>query len=96
MPNGHGGIPKYGSPILLVVLLGGWILVVDKENPWYMFRFVLAAVLGWRLAWHIFMYDLMEYGGHYQDKNIINKARTKYSVAAIIFIILICTAVYYL
>jgi hypothetical protein len=81
MPNGHGGIPKFGSAVVLLILLVGAI-VYEETNP--LFRFVsypLAAGFGWRLAWHLCMYHAMEYGGAYTSRERKRAANFRYKIA---------------
>ena len=72
MPNGHGGYPFMGSPVLIGLMLGVALAYrVDPGSRYHSFRIatclVLAAALGWRLAYHLHMRAADEYGGAYVD-----------------------------
>lgn len=83
MPNGHGGIPKYGSPVLLVLALAGLLALSPTDGVLRLLRFPLAALLGWRLAWHYCMYDAMEYGGRPTPDEEMKRARRRYVYALV-------------
>jgi hypothetical protein len=80
MPNGHGGIPRWGSPLLLLVLLSILIWVrLSEQAVWTVYvAYPLAALLAWRFAWHLCLYDVMEYGGGYTSPDKLQKARSLY------------------
>jgi hypothetical protein len=62
MPNGHGGIPHYGSPILYAILFFVAVFYPLAADPWLQWAraalcLLLAALAGWRLAYHLHMWD---------------------------------------
>jgi hypothetical protein len=69
MPNGHGGIPHFGSPILFGLMFCAalfWPLAPDAALQWtrVWICVVLAALVGWRLAYHLYMWRAEEYSGY--------------------------------
>ena len=84
MPNGHGGIPRYGSPVLLLLVIAYLAaLRATGGGAWTGYAALLAALLlGWRLAWHLWLYDLTEYGGAYADPEEMRAARRRYYLTA--------------
>lgn len=88
MPNGHGGIPKYGSPVVLfiVLLILVWLRLARNILWPVLAAYPIVIILGWRLAWHIHMYDATEYGGAYTPKEEIESAKRKYRIGIIVYI----------
>ena len=88
MPNGHAGIPKYGSPFLILLVLG--VLAFLKRTydaEWTVYAAYPAAVLlGWRFAWHFHLYDVMEYEGAHATKEKLAEARRRYGVGVVVWI----------
>ncbi len=80
MPNGHGGIPMFGSPFLLLILLGLLIWVrLSWQAVWTVYlAYPLAALFAWRFAWHFCLYTLMEYGGPREPSDELQEARSLY------------------
>jgi hypothetical protein len=62
MPNGHGGVPRFGGPIFYAVLAG--VAVAFKMVA---AAAALAAIAGWRLAYHLHFWRADEYGGAYTN-----------------------------
>lgn len=90
MPNGHGGIPKYGSPILLLI---GYVILawhyLAKDHTWAIYVAYLVSILfGWRLSYHMHMYDAMEYGGAFSSEEKLKVSTVKYKKYSIIFIMM--------
>jgi hypothetical protein len=96
MPNGHGGIPRYGSPIILLIVF--IVLFVLKEHvPLYNYlKYILALLLAWRLAWHVAMYPAMEYGGHYTSEEDLRSAKRKYGIALIVCVVVLVGVAWWL
>ena len=96
MPNGHGGIPKYGSPFLLLLVLG--VLAFLKRTydaDWTVYAAYPAAVLlGWRLAWHLHLYDVMEYEGAHASREELATARKRYRFGAVLWIVVAVSATF--
>jgi|Deesub1362A_J573_1020465.scaffolds.fasta_scaffold00005_72 hypothetical protein len=99
MPNGHGGIPKYGSPALLFVLyLLLFFLYAVKDFKWAIYAtYPVVILLGERLAHHIYLYDVTSYSGacatdEMKRKGDFNYRRARYSI--IIVGILVTTLIW--
>ena len=89
MPNGHGGIPRWGSPVAFSLYFIGlvYMRVATSFGPWTVWTaLVVAAVVGWRIAWHHHMFDAMDYEGAYTAEDVIARARKRYFIAAPIYI----------
>ena len=90
MPNGHGGIPRYGSSALLLILtVAAALLQVKLGISELIYLIYLMAVLfSWRLSSHLFMWHATDYGGATSSGHEIESARKKYLAATIGFSIL--------
>jgi len=98
MPNGHGGVPRFGYPVLLgiaTVLLVWWYRATASVIP-QVLVYLSSGLFGWRLAFHLTMWGVMEYGGGYTSKEDMAKAKRKYLVAAVILIPLSIVGGYWL
>ena len=86
MPNGHGGIPRFGSPFLVIVMMAVLLrLRFSLDASWTVYpAYVGAAVFGWRFAWHLWMYDLMEYGGSYSSVEELAQSTRRYWLTALV------------
>lgn len=73
MPNGHGGIPRMGTPLLFAVLAA---LAVALQQP--ALAAALAAIAGWRLAYHLHFWAADEYGGAYTSAEKYRRAQLRY------------------
>ena len=73
MPNGHGGIPRFGGPIFYAIL-AALAVAFDMMAA----AAVLAAIAGWRLAYHLHFWGADEYGGAYTDADGYRRARLRY------------------
>ena len=85
MPNGHGGIPYFGAPVLLGILtalLIWWYRATGSVIPQVLI-YISTALFGWRLAFHLTMWDVMEYGGGYTSEEDMAKAKRKFMAVAI-------------
>ena len=89
MPNGHGGIPRFGSPILLLILF--IVMHVIKEHiPLYNYlKYALALLIAWRLAWHIAMYPTVAYGGQFTSDEELHAAKKKYGIALAVCVVVL-------
>jgi hypothetical protein len=96
MPNGHGGIPRFGSPILLIILF--IIMFILKEYiPLYNYlKYALALVLAWRLAWHIAMYPTVAYGGQFTSDKELQTTKEKYVFVLIACAVVLCGVAFFL
>ncbi|MEX2179286.1 MAG: hypothetical protein WD801_11280 [Gemmatimonadaceae bacterium] len=88
MPNGHGGYPWMGGPILLaltfLVLL---FLPLDAQSVAGRARplvsLVVAGLFGCRLAYHLHMRRADAYGGGYTDPAAFRRAKRRYAAACV-------------
>ncbi len=85
MPDGHGVILWLG--ILFILLIATVLLArvhTTSSNVWLGAGACFCAVLfGWRLAFHLHLWDAMKYGGSYTSENELRCARRKYMIAAV-------------
>jgi len=67
MPNGHGGIPRYGAPVLLALLFTCVHLTRPPGHSVFfnVLELVLILLFCRRLAWHLAMWRVSEYDGAY-------------------------------
>ena len=99
MPNGHGGIPWMGSPILIGIILGVVVSVtqkIDQELYVILGKFVsyfLAILFSWRLSSHFFMWGVTEYDGAYVKEEEIEVAKKKYLIATIVLSVIMVVIV---
>lgn len=96
MPNGHGGVPRYGSPIFLALVVFALAVIETRGHPpWAAAAaYAAAGLFGWRLAWHQFMYPVMAYGGAYASPEELGGAKRRYRVAAAIGVVASVAGVY--
>jgi len=97
MPNGHGGIPFLGAPVLLAALVVAAVAIpVEHPSPLGYVRVaasvVLAATCGWRLAYHIHMRAADDYGGAHTEEAEFAKSRRRYRVLSIIYAVALVVA----
>ena len=91
MPNGHGGVPFLGAPIVFAFLFA---VMASLPNPqrfgwaWVAICLFFAAMAGWRLAYHLHMRDADEYDGAYTAADAYLRATRRYRVAAVTYAIL--------
>ncbi|MBI1746880.1 MAG: hypothetical protein HYR55_09875 [Acidobacteria bacterium] len=92
MPNGHGGIPRFGSPILLLLaLLGYMALSRSVDSLWASAPgYLIGALFGWRLSWHIHLYDAMEYEGAYTSEEVKKRTKRRYRMGWLLYTTLTC------
>ena len=96
MPNGHGGIPRFGMPILIGLILVIGILVRTIMG-YRLFRYdihLLAILFGWRLAYHIHLWNVTEYGGAMTSENEMIRARKRYLIGAIVYSLIAVAALF--
>lgn len=85
MPNGHGGIPFLGAPLLFLVLFGVLAALPLGERlgwGWVAICLAFAALAGWRLAYHLHLRDADEYGGAYTEPGAYRRALRRYRILA--------------
>ncbi len=88
MPNGHGGIPWMGSPVLLLALLIllSW-LRFSREASWTVYAaYPVAALFAWRFAWHLCLYEATGYDGGYTPPEEMKKARASFYRLSVVLI----------
>jgi hypothetical protein len=91
MPNGHGGVPFLGTPILfaaMFVIFAGLPLKTRLGWAWVAICLVLSALVGWRLAYNLHMWDADEYGGAYTEPDVYRRAARRYRVLAVVYTVL--------
>jgi len=91
MPNGHGGVPFLGAPIFFAVMFAVFASL-PFEAPlgwaWVALCLMLAALVGWRLAYHLHMRDADEYGGAYTAPDVYRRAARRYRILATVYTML--------
>ena len=97
MPNGHGGVPYLGGPILFTIMFAAFAWQPFSNDGWFAWTRVgiclfLAAVIGWRLAYYFHMYDADDYGGAYTPPDLYRRASRRYWIAAPIYAVLTLAA----
>jgi hypothetical protein len=96
MPNGHGGTPFLGAPLLFAVMFTvvAWLPPTARQqlgNGWIAICLLLAALFGWRLAYHLHMWHADEYDGAYTPTDVYRRAFRRYLVLALVYIVLAVT-----
>lgn len=95
MPNGHGGAPFLGAPILLAVMFAIFAALPLRDRlgwAWAGICLVLAALAGWRLAYHLHMRAADEYGGAYTSPDAYRQAARRYRIRAVAYALLAAAA----
>ena len=80
MPNGHGGAPFLGAPIVFALLFLAIVFVPPGNVPgWVRVSVALgfAALAGWRLAYHLHLRDADEYDGAYTEPDAYRRAQRR-------------------
>jgi len=94
MPNGHGGVPFLGAPIVFAIMFATFAALPFKVWlgwAWVVICLVLAALVGWRLAYHLHMRDADEYGGAYTSPDVYRRATRRYWCMAVVYTALTTT-----
>jgi hypothetical protein len=94
MPNGHGGVPFLGAPILFAVMFAAFAELPLKARlgwGWVAICLVLAGLAGWRLAYNLHMRAADEYGGAYTPPDVYWRAVRRYRVLAVVYTVLTTT-----
>lgn len=97
MPNGHGGVPYLGGPILFAIMFITFARVPFGNDGWFVWIRIaicvlLAAAIGWRIAYYVHMYDADEYGGAYTPPDFRRQATHRYWIAAPIYAVVTAIA----
>ena len=81
MPNGHGGVPFLGTPILFAAMFATFVaLPLRSRFGW--------AWVGWRLAYSLHMWNADEYGGAYTEPGAYRRAVRRYRVLAVVYTVI--------
>lgn len=91
MPNGHGGVPFLGAPIFFAVMFAtfAWLPLKAKLGwVWVAICLMFAALVGWRLAYSLHMWDADEYGGAYTESDVYRRAVWRYRVLSVVYTVL--------
>ena len=97
MPNGHGGIPFLGAPILCAIMFAVFAFVpAARQLGWVGVGICLgfAALGGWRLAYHLHLRDADEYGGAYTSPDAYRRAAVRYWVLTPVYVVAAVSAGY--
>lgn len=88
MPNGHGAIPRFGAPllVLLVTLLLAWWARSQAAALPQVLSVITAGIFGWRLAFHMTMWNVSEYDGRYSSEEQVKISKRRYRVALLTLI----------
>lgn len=87
MPNGHGGIMRFGSPaLILIILLALYFNEELSATQWYRPALLALSVLfGWKLSLHLHMWRALEYGGAYLSQTEHRRARVRFAVGFVCY-----------
>ena len=88
MPNGHGGAPFLGGPIILAIIFVVVVTLPLRESLgwiWLAACVTLAASVGWRVAYHLHMRHADEYGGAYIAPEEYQRAVRRYRLMAVVY-----------
>lgn len=88
MPNGHGGVVRWGAPVFWGVLFALFLLNGARTGAtWTRWAGTGAAALfAWRLSWHFWLYPLMEYGGAYASEEGLQAGRTLHRITTAVLV----------
>jgi hypothetical protein len=97
MPNGHGPVPYFGGPILCAISFAFFVCLPFGDKGWpawarFCFCMVLAAAIGWRVAYYVHMYEADNYGGAYTPPEVYRRASRHYWIAAPFYSVLTAAA----
>ena len=87
MPNGHGGIMRYGAPVIIFIIM---LVVFFNEDmsatKWYRPTLLALSVLfGWKLSLHLHMWRALEYGGAYINEVELRRARIRFVTGVVCY-----------
>jgi hypothetical protein len=93
MPNGHGGYPFLGAPVLCAILFAVLAWLPLGSAGWLAWLRValcllLAALIGWRLAYHLHLRHSDDYGGAYTAPERYRRAMLRYRVLALLYAVI--------
>jgi hypothetical protein len=89
MPNGHGGVVRFFSVIVLLIFAAGLLVLAKKGGEeWAIYAgYGLAILIGERFAHHLHLWQINEYDGAYASDAEKAAARKIYIVGAVIYIL---------
>ena len=98
MPNGHGGVPRFGSAVMMLVILLLVYAYYRKEGwDWLAYAgYLLAAAFGWRLAHGLHLWKVTEYDGAYTSDDSLNLAIGMYLGGSVLYAVLAMAAWYFI
>ncbi|MDX1513391.1 MAG: hypothetical protein R3174_06575 [Gammaproteobacteria bacterium] len=98
MPNGHGGFIRFGSPVLIFVILVALYFNAElRATDWYRPALLaLSAMFGWKLSLHLHMWKALEYGGAYLTEAEHRRARIRFAVGVVCYSAVAALAVWLL
>ena len=90
MPNGHGGYPFLGSPLLLAfffTIAQAWKVPVPSSlnTARVAACIAMAVAAGWRLAYHLHMREADAYSGQFLKDGGRDIALKRYIILAILY-----------
>jgi hypothetical protein len=95
MPNGHESIPRWASPLVLLVatVVSVFWYARGGKIVWALASCALAVLFSWRFSFHVTMWDATEYGGAYTTEAEMTSARKRYRSCAIATTVVALSAV---
>jgi hypothetical protein len=93
MPNGHGGYPFLGSPLLLAfffTVTQAWKVPIPSSlnTVRVVACIAMAAAAGWRLAYHLHMRAADAYSGQFMKDGERATMLRRYTIRAILYAII--------
>ena len=98
MPNGHGGVVRFFSVIVLLIFAAALLAYVKQGgSEWAVYAgYGLALLIGERIAHHLHLWHVDEYDGAYATDAEKAGARKTYLVGAVIYVLGALVAWYFL
>ena len=89
MPNGHGGVVRFFSVIVLLLFAAALLAYIKQGgSAWAVYAgYGLAVLIGERFAHHLHLWRVDEYGGAYVTDAEQAGARKTYLVGAVIYVL---------
>jgi hypothetical protein len=90
MPNGHGGYPYMGSPLLLALAFAVLLFLPFDPASAHgraipLLLLVIAGFFGCKLAYHLHLRAADSYGGGYTEPAAYRGAKVRYRVACVVY-----------
>lgn len=98
MPNGHGGMPRFGSALFLLAILlvlYAYHLKAPDVAWLHWLGYPFAAAFGWRFAHGLHLWKVTEYDGAYSSEEAINRAVNLYLIGSVAYAIVAMVAWYF-